>query len=225
MRQVILREVIQHIALIFRLIQSTAKLEPARALVERPTRIMAGRHIIEAQLRTAALQGGELQVPVAVDARVRRTAVQVRIAEPIDHLAAERPREVEREVLKPQPERHLSGILHIALAAASALAHHARAPGAGNLVVEQLHGDARGIIASITKQQRRHRTVHPAAHRNQHTLLLFAIHLGLLLQTTYHREAPCRTMIEAFIALICDAVHKHTQLPPNKASNCARPNT
>ena len=59
----------------------------------------------------------------------------------------------------------------------------------GNLVVEQLHGDARGIIARIAKQQRRHRTVHPAAHRNQHTLLLFAIHLGLLLQTTYHREA------------------------------------
>ena len=89
------------------------------------------------------------------------------------------------------------------MAAAGALAHHARAPSAGNLVVEQLHGDARGIIARVAKQQRRHRAIHPAAHRNQHTLLLFTIHLGLLLQTTYRR-----TTIEAHVALIDDPVRK-----------------
>ena len=220
MRQVILRQMVQHIALVFRLIQSTTKFEATRSLVERPACIMAGRHIVEAKLRATALQSGELQVPVAVNARVRRAAVQVRIAEPIDHLAAERSREVEREVLKPQPERHLSGILHIALAAAGALAHHACASGAGNLVVEQLHSDARGIIARIAKQQRGHRAVHPAAHRNQHTLLLFTIHLGLLLQTTYYREAPCRTMIEAFVALISNAARKRT---PTSAQYSLKP--
>ena len=155
---------------------------------------MAGRHIVETKLRAAALQSGELQVPVAIDARVRRTAVQVRIAEPVDHLAAERSGEVEREVLEPQPERYLTGVLHIALAAAGALAHHARASSAGNLVVEQLHGDARGIIARIAKQQRRHRTIHPAAHRNQHTLSLFTIHLGLLLQTLTAVPLPKRAL-------------------------------
>ena len=210
--------------MIFRLVQPTAKLETARSLVERPAGIMAGRHIIEAKLRAATLQSGELQIPVAVDARVRRASVQVRIAEPIDHLAAERSREVEREVLKPQPERHLTGVLHIALAAAGALAHHARAPGAGNLVVEQLHGNARGIIARVAKQQRRDGAVNPAAHRNQHTLSLFTIHLGLLLQTTYHHEAPCRTMTEASVTLISEAVHKHTQLPPNTTPNAPRSN-
>ena len=212
MRQVVLRQVIQHIALVFRLIQPATKLEAARSLVERPAGIMTGRHIVEAKLRAAALQSGELQISVAVDARIRRATAQVRIAEPVDHLAAERSREVEREVLEPQPERHLTGVLHIALAAAGALAHHARSPGAGNLVVEQLHGDARCIIARIAKQQRCNGAVHPAAHRNQHTLSHFTIHLVLLLQTTCHREAPCHTMVEASVVLVGEAARKRTQI-------------
>ena len=81
MRQVILRQMVQHIALVLRLIQSTTKFEATRSLVERPARIMAGSHIVEAKLHAAALQSGELQVPVAVDARVRRAAVQVRITQ------------------------------------------------------------------------------------------------------------------------------------------------
>ncbi len=61
MRQVILRQMVQHIALVLRLIQSTTKFEATRSLVERPARIMAGSHIVEAKLHAAALQSGELQ--------------------------------------------------------------------------------------------------------------------------------------------------------------------
>ena len=180
-RQIVLRQVVQHVALVFRRIQPAPQLVAPRCLVIRPARIMPRRNIVVPQLRTPLLQRRKLQIPVAVDARVRCPSTQIRIAKPVDHLATERAREIEREVLQPQAKGHLPRILNVALAAARALAHHARAAGAGNLVVEQLHRHAAGVKARIAQQQRSHRAINPAAHRNEHALTFLAFHQGFLL--------------------------------------------
>ena len=61
--------------------------------------------------------------------------------------------------------RDPAGILHRAKRTA------ARAFGFRRAFLPDLHGDAENVVPLTQQQARRHRRIHPAAHRNYHCLL------------------------------------------------------
>ena len=144
-----------------------------RFLVVSAPGVMSGRHVVEIQLAATLLQGVELHVAVAVDARVGRSTAQVLFAEAVDHLASEKSLVVEDEVVHPQAEGNLARVFDVARGAAGALACDARVGDAPVdsacrslevVVAEELAGGARGLVALTAQQEGGNGTVDAAAH-------------------------------------------------------------
>ena len=163
----LLRAGIQNARLILRIVHGAV--EVGRAVRVAPDdRVVAGGEIIRAHRDRPAQQGGELQVPVAVQAGGRRASGRVFGGEGRDDVLLELPLEVER--IEGHTERLADGarILDALQPAAGARSVRDRAR---LIAAIEAHRDADDLIPGVAHQQSGHGAIDAAAHR--HDDLLF----------------------------------------------------
>ena len=160
--QLLLGEVVQHIALVFALVQSLFQEPAARGLVLLHPGIMARDHIVDAVGVGPAEQMVKFHVFVAVDAGVGRAARLIHPDEFLDDLLPEIGGKIHHFIGDVHGKRHLSGILDIPFRAAGVETGLSQ-----RLVAGKPHGNARALTARLLHQPCRHRAVHAAAHGNE----------------------------------------------------------
>ncbi len=120
--------------------------------------VVAGGDGVEPEHLGPAQQAVELQVPVALDARVRGQPGGVIGHVGLDDVGGEVVAEVEDQVLDAEAVGHAAGVVDVA---------HRAAAGVG-LSAPQLQRDAHDLVAVVGEQGRRHRRVHATGHGHQH---------------------------------------------------------
>ena len=154
--QVSLGEHVEHVGLILRAVDTA--LQPSSAALGADANVMARDQPVEAQPAGTVQQHVELDVPVAGNARVGRTALTVCIYVRLDHIALELGRVVEDEMVDAELLAHPAGIVHVGDGAAALVLGTA----------PQLQCDADHFVPLANAQGRGDRTVDAARHGNQH---------------------------------------------------------
>ena len=131
--------------------------------------VMAGGDPVEAECVGAPHQPVELQVPVALDARVRRPTRSVVVDVGADDLALEVFAEVEHVMLDPEPIGDPTGVVDVA---------DGTAPGVGRSA-PQLHRHADDLVAGLKEQGRGDGRVDPARHHHEDRPTRGGRHLSL----------------------------------------------
>ena len=162
MSQLLLREVVEHIALVFVLVQTLFEQPAARGLVLLHPGIMARDHMIQPVRFCPAKQVIELHISVAVDAGIGRTAGLVDPDEFVDDLFLKVCRKIQHLVGNIHRIGHLGGVLNVPLRAAGV-----QALGVHSLVAGEAHGDAGAVETVPLHEPCRHRAVHTAAHGDE----------------------------------------------------------
>ncbi len=162
-RQLLLRHRVQHIGLVLGGVPGFFQ-QPAPAFgVALHPRVVPGRDLVHPHQSGALQQPAELDVPVAVDAGVRRLAAAVSLREARDHVAPELPAEIEHVVLDAEAGGDAARVLHVRQRAAGAFPFQP-----GLLVAEKPQRRARDLVPLLQQQQGRDGAVHPAAHGDHH---------------------------------------------------------
>ena len=155
-RQRRLVEHVHDVALILRSVG--AALQREAAIRRAPDAgVVSGGDGVEAELLGPTQQAIELEVPVALDARIGRHAVGVGAHVRGDDVTVEVLAEVEHEMVDVELLRHPAGVVDIADAAAPGVA----------LAAPELHRHADDIVPLLLQQRARDRRVDTAAHRQQ----------------------------------------------------------
>ena len=162
MRQLLLRKVIQHIALILALVQALFQQPAAGGCVLFHPGIVAGDHILHAVLCSPVQQVAELHIFIAVDAGVGGAARLVDADKFFNDLCPEVGGEIQYLIRHIQRKGHLGGVLNIFLRAAGLVTGLSQ-----RFVVGKPHGDAGAVVARLLHQAGRHRAIHAAAHGNE----------------------------------------------------------
>ena len=162
MRQLLLRQVVEHIALVLALIQTLFEQEPAGGLVLLHPCVVTRDHILHAVGFGPVQQVAELHIFIAVDAGIRGAAGFVDADEFFNDLLPEVGGEIQYFIGDIQRKCYLGGVLDILFRAAGMKAGLAQ-----HLVAGEPHGDAGAVVARLLHQPCRHRTVHAAAHGNE----------------------------------------------------------
>ena len=157
-RELLLREPGKHVALILRGVHGLSeRIAPIRQLLD--AGVVPGRQHLAPERAGARLEQAEFQVPVAVQAWVRRRPALIGRGKARHDLLAERILVIKDIVRHAQRIGHAAGILHIVERAAGVAARHA-----GVLVFIQLHGHAHAVVTCLLHQVCRHARIHAAAH-------------------------------------------------------------
>ena len=162
MCQLLLRKVIQHIALILALVQALFQQPAAGGCVLLHPGVVAGDHILHAVFLCPVQQVAELHIFIAVDAGVGGTARLVDADKLFNDLRPEVGGEIQHLIRHIQRKGHLGGVLDILFRAAGLVAGLSQ-----RFVVGEPHGDAGAVVACLLHQTGRHRAVHAAAHGNE----------------------------------------------------------
>ena len=203
--QLVLRQLIQHIALILAAVAAPQQQIALRCLVKSHTGIVPCGKIVIAQRQGPVQQCAELQAAVAVDARIGRASGAVFRYKAVHHLTLKSLRFIKHIELHAQAIRHTACILCIVCAAAASLR---LAP------VQPQHG-AVTLIAFLLQQQRRRAAVHTAGHGDQYFFLFHDKPLHNIGKV----GSNCQRKINPyfFAGRIDKTVHPPT--PPNVAGN------
>ena len=140
-----------------RLVLARIGAAPQRAIAE--LRVVAGREPVGADRAGAREQRRELDVLVALHARVRRLAGQVRLDEVVDHGRAELRAQIDHVVRDAEVRAHRARVFDVARPAAAA-----RARGGASRVVEP-HRHADDALAGLDEQARGDGAVDAARQR------------------------------------------------------------
>jgi hypothetical protein len=116
--------------------------------------VVAGGDRVEPEEASPFVQAIELQVTVALDARVRGHTDPVRLDVGLDDPRRELLGEVEHDVVDAQLLSDPAGVVDVG---------HAATPGVA-LAAPKAHGDANNIMALITKNECGNRRINPAGH-------------------------------------------------------------
>ena len=162
MCQLLLREIIQHIALVLTLVQALFQQPAAGFCVLLHPGVVAGDHILHAVFLRPVQQVAELHIFIAVDAGVGGTARLVDADEFFNNLRPEVGGKIQHLIRHIQRKGHLGGVLDILFRAAGLVAGLSQ-----RFVVGEPHGDAGAVVACLLHQTGRHRAVHAAAHGNE----------------------------------------------------------
>ena len=122
--------------------------------------IVAGGQDAAAEFARRAEQVGELDRPVALDARDRRLARRIALGEAVDHGFLEARLVVEHVMRDADARSDRTRVMDVAAGTAGALPVRRRA------VVVELQRDADDVIALRLEQRGRHRRVDAARHRD-----------------------------------------------------------
>ena len=153
--QLLLRQVIQHIALVLFGMNGSFQLPAAGRFIVAAAGIVPGRHQVKAQLPELMGKGPKFNISVAADAGVRRAPAQVFLRKGPYHLLPEQVFIIQHIVRNAQLLAHIGRVPHIVGAAAA---------GFQRGVVPQLKGHTGHLISLLFQQVRRHRAIHSAAH-------------------------------------------------------------
>ena len=104
---------IEHVALIFVLIQPGFQKNPPRSLVPLHPGIVACSHLVKARFRRPPEQLSKLDVPVAVDAGVRGFSLAIGVYKAVYHLFPEILLEVEHIKGNPQAGAHHARVIYV----------------------------------------------------------------------------------------------------------------
>ena len=160
MRELLLRQPIEHIALILPLIQRL--LQHIAAVYPRHTRVVPGHDHIAAQHLRALKKLAEFQIVVAVDAGVWRAPGKIAAHELLQDLFVEFILKIEHIKGDAELICHAARVRDVLQRAAGA-----RAGDAGVVVGKQLHRAADAVIALLKHQLCGDAAVHAAAHGNE----------------------------------------------------------
>ena len=162
-RELLLRERIEHVTLVLALIERLFEKPPPVFLFD--ARVMARDDGVAAKNAGALVETLEFQIAVAVDAGVRRRTVLVGGDKAVDDLTLEVIREVEDIVGNAETECDRARILHILERAAGLRGLHANI-----LVLKEFHRCADALAALVLHQKCGDARVHTAAHCDQYLI-------------------------------------------------------
>ena len=157
--QLLLCERIKHVALVLQRINCLTQQVTAFGFIIADLRIVAGDNVITAKLLCAHEKLVEFQIAVAVNAGVRRSAVNVSVNETVDNIALEAVGKVENVVRHAKAGCYAAGICYIV--------DRAAAVGFGNtdiLVGKKLHGYAGAFVALLQHHQCGNAGINATAH-------------------------------------------------------------
>ena len=155
MRELALRHLVEHIALILVRVHAAQEQVTARRSVEADAGVVPGGNIVEAVVERPVEHRAELQLAVAVQTGVRGAARAVFRDKMPHDLAAEKVAQVEHPVGDAHLRGDARGLLDVVGAAA----------GAGTvLIMVQPQRDARNVIALLLQQENAGGAVHAAGH-------------------------------------------------------------
>ena len=161
-RELLLGQVVEHVALVLLKERRFLEFPAAGLLVVFDPRVMAGDDEFATELVRLAEEFLELQVPVTVDAGVRRAARLVRPDEGVHDSVSELRLEVHHMVGDVHLEADENSVCHVIVRAARLVRPHF-----GVLVVKETHGDTDAVVPCALHQQCRSGRVHSPAHRDQ----------------------------------------------------------
>ena len=164
MSQLLLRQVVKHIALIFSFVQTLLQQPATGGLVLLHAGIVACDHILHPMLPCPGEKVVELHIPVAVDAGIRGAARLIDPDEFFDDLFPEVGGEIQHLIGDIHRIRHLGGIFDVLFRAAGVKAGLAQ-----RLVAGEPHRNTGAGIALLLHQPGCNRAVYAAAHRNERT--------------------------------------------------------
>lgn len=159
MREIILCEIVENVALILCGVGGAKQSVFSRSLIEADASIMTGRNVASPEFTAALLQCTEFEMTVAVYAGVRRFARDIGVTESLDHIIEKVRLHIENVVIDPQLAADLFCIVEVLERAATRFL-----PVADERVSEKLHGNADDIESLVDEQLRRDGTVDAAAH-------------------------------------------------------------
>ena len=162
MSQLLLRQIVKDIALIFSFVQALFQKPAAGGFVLLDAGIVARDHILHPVRLGPREKMIEFHIFVAVDAGVGRTARFIDPDEFFDDLFPEIGGEIQHLIGDIHRERYLGGVLDVPLRAAGVESRLTQ-----RFVAGEPHGDAGAVVAVLLHQPCRHRAVHAAAHRDQ----------------------------------------------------------
>ena len=120
---------------------------------------MPGRDVITTEQLRAGIELIKLHMPIAFDARIRRSPRPICRCKRIYDTRGKIVREVEYIVRHSEVIRHPPGVLHIVKGTARVSGGNS-----GILVPVQLHGAANALVSCVTEQFCRNRGIHTARH-------------------------------------------------------------
>ena len=177
MCQLFLGQIVQHIRLILRRIQSLFQQIPATFIILFHTRIMPGHNKVPLQLVHPLKQFAKLQVTVTVDTWIGRTAVSVGFDKAVDNCAVKMLTEIKHIKRHIQLIRHCPGILRIVQRTAGLCPLNAQI-----FILIQLQHHTDTVRSRLLRQKSRHRTVHASTHRNNrlfHTISFYLYYMSI----------------------------------------------
>ena len=174
MSQLFLRQIVQHITLVFSLIQTLFQQPAASGFVLLDPGIVTGHNVVNTMFSRPIQQVVELHIFVAVDAGIRGSAGLIDPNEFVDDFLPEIHCEIQHFVRNIHRERHFCGILDILFGTAGVKARLS-----DRLVPGQAHGDAGAVVSGVLHQPRRHRAVHATTHGNESLGVLCICHIFL----------------------------------------------
>ena len=148
----------QHVGLVLGRVVAPEQTRPARRPVACDAGVMPGRHGLEAEPHGTVEKPAELEVPVALDAGIRRPPERVRLDVGRDDSLLELLGEVEDVVVDPEPGRDSAGVVDVADRAAARVTCPA----------PELHRGADDLVALFEQERGRDRGVDATRKPNQH---------------------------------------------------------
>ena len=143
---------------------------------------MAGHNVVLLQFLRPPEQLPELNISVAVDARIRRQSVFIKPDKALDHFFLKSIGKIKNIMPDPDHTRDAFRVLNVVQAAAASFIIRLH-----NSVVIQFHCNTGCFITGFLYQIRSHTAVYPAAHRGKHPLSS-AAHRGThILRSAAHR--------------------------------------
>ena len=167
-RELLLRELIEHVALVLRAALAAQQPVTSARFVIADAGIVPRRDVVKAHLQRAVQKCTEFEAAVAVDARIRRAARAVLADEVIHHLARK------KLVLVEDVKRHTE-------TAGNTLR-------AVRLVAAERQRRARALVALLLQQKRGGGGIHAAAHGDQNFFLHLCPLIQILLQKCLARK-------------------------------------
>ena len=162
MRELLLRQHIEHIALVLAFVERLFEQISSRAVVLLDSRVMSRNDYICAALLGGTEQLVEFHMAVAVDAGIGRAAAFIGADKFFDDFVLEVLSVIQNRIGNIQRKSDLARVLDILLGAAGPMT-----AAADILAMEEPHGDALAVITAAFHKISGDRAVNAAAHGNQ----------------------------------------------------------
>ena len=161
MRELLLRERVQHVGLVLAPVGGTLQQISSALRVVFDYGVVSRRDVVVSELLRAPEHSVELDAAVALDTRIRRPPADVALREMLHDVLAEAVLEIENEVLETELPRNIARVEDVRKRTAGlALLYRLR----NVLVTEHFQRHARDLVALVSKQHCRNGAVNSAAH-------------------------------------------------------------